>query len=194
MEVIETSCERKRAIFLDRDGVINKYRQDYVKAWDEFVLLPGVLEALGLLADSEFLVIVITNQSAINRGLVSNTIVEDINWRMVNQVKKSGARIDGVYYCPHIPSEGCDCRKPLPGLLLRAAREMHIDLERSYCVGDKMTDVAAGKAAGCRSILVLAGEGDKQDEGTLNAFVIARDLRHAVDIILNDADSVLATI
>ena len=189
MGAIETSCERKRAVFLDRDGVINENRQDYVKTWDEFVFLPEALVSLSLLAHSEFLVVVVSNQSAIHRGLVSSAVVEEINRRMLDQVEKIGARIDGVYYCPHMPDEACHCRKPLPGLLLKAAEEMQIDLDRSYCVGDKLTDVAAGKAVGCRNILVLTGEGGKQNVDALNGYVIAKNLRHAVELILNDIDS-----
>ena len=187
MRASESSFKIKRAVFLDRDGVINENRQDYVKTWDEFIFMPRALESLGLLAYSEFFVVVVSNQSAIHRGLVSSAMVEEINCRMVNQVKKTGARIDGVYYCPHIPSEACHCRKPLPGLFLRAAEDMQIDLERSYCVGDKLTDVAAGKAAGCRNILVLTGEGGKQNVDMLNGYVVAKDLWNAVDFILHDA-------
>jgi D-glycero-D-manno-heptose 1,7-bisphosphate phosphatase len=188
VNAIETNRARtrRRAVFLDRDGVINENRQDYVKTWDEFVFLPGALDSLRLLAHSEFLVVIISNQSAIHRGLVSTAVVEEIHRRMLSEVEKIGARIDGVYYCPHAPSEVCDCRKPLPGLLLKAAEEMQIDLEQSYCVGDKLTDLAAGRAAGCRGILVLTGEGSKQNVDMLNGYAVSRDLSHAVNFILSD--------
>ncbi len=182
----ETDGEKRRAIFLDRDGVINENRQDYVKTWDEFVFLPGIFEPLGLLAQSPYLIVVITNQSAINRGLVTDEVVNEINRKMVSQVEKAGGRIDGVYYCPHIPGETCLCRKPQPGLLLRAAEELHIDLDQSYCVGDKLADIAAGKAVGCRSILVLTGEGSKQDLDAIDDCVVVRDLQCAVELIMKN--------
>lgn len=186
MGITEIGKKGKRAVFLDRDGVINENRKDYVKTWDEFVFLPGSLEALKALACADFLLVVVTNQSAIHRGLVSRDTVEEINSRMVKQSEDYGARIDGVYYCPHAPNENCNCRKPLPGLFLRAAEEMQINLERSYCVGDKITDINAGKAAGCRNILVLTGEGQDQILDATDDYIVARDLQHAVKIILND--------
>ncbi|HEX7555525.1 MAG TPA: D-glycero-beta-D-manno-heptose 1,7-bisphosphate 7-phosphatase [Leptolinea sp.] len=191
---VESGYERRRAVFLDRDGVINENRHDYVKTWEEFVFLPGIMEPLGLLAHSDFLVIIVSNQSAIHRGLVSSAMVDEINHRMVNQVIKAGARIDGVYFCPHMPGEACDCRKPQPGLLLRAAEEMQIDLEQSYCVGDKLVDVAAGRAAGCRSMLVLTGEGSKQDLTAIKDLVVVRDLQEAVELILHDRFDALKNI
>ena len=150
------------AVFLDRDGVINENRSDHVKAWEEFVFLPGVLDALRLLARHDRPIIVVTNQAVINRGLVRRETVEQVHRRMCDEIAQGGGRIDAIYYCPHRPEEGCDCRKPRPGLLLQAAREMSLDLPGSYFIGDALSDVEAALAAGCRPILVLTGRGQDQ--------------------------------
>ena len=150
------------AVFLDRDGVINENRSDYVKSWQEFVFLPNVFEPLRYLAQSSYIVVVVTNQSAIGRGLVSAAIVEEIHCRMQTEIQHNGGRIDAIYYCPHHPNEGCSCRKPKPGLLLRAAQDLNIDLERSYFVGDAVSDVEAAMNAGCRPVFVLTGRGKEQ--------------------------------
>src|SRR5512146_1859854 len=119
---------KRRAIFLDRDGVINHNRPDHVKSWDEFVFLPRALDALKHLAAMDFVTIVVSNQAAINRRLMGDDVVRDIHSRMSAAIQNAGGRIDGVYYCPHKPEEHCDCRKPMPGMYLRAARENGIDL------------------------------------------------------------------
>lgn len=186
MKPQEIKKERRIAVFLDRDGVINENRQDYVKTWEELVFLPGSMEALRRLSESAFLVVIISNQSAINRGLVSKEMVDEINRKMIVHVEKEGARIDGIYYCPHIPEENCLCRKPQPGLLFQAAQELEIDLSGSYLVGDKLVDVTAGNAAGCRSVLVLTGEGNKQKLDSMKGFLVVKDLLAAVELILHD--------
>lgn len=171
------------AVFLDRDGVINENRSDYVKTWEEFRFLPGALLALRELAATPLRVLVVTNQSAIGRGLTSAETAAEIDDRMRRLVARVGGRIDGVYRCPHTPSDGCECRKPRPGLLLRAAAEWGVDLGRSYCVGDKLTDLDAGAAVGCRGILVETGEGASQDRVRAGAYAGAPDLGHAVRLI-----------
>ena len=152
----------RAAVFLDRDGVINENRPDYVTTWDEFVFLPGVIEPLRRLAQSDLAIVVITNQSAIGRGLVSLKEAEAINHFMVAEIERFGGRVDGVFMCPHRPDEACDCRKPRPGLLLRAAKELGLDLKRSFLVGDALSDVEAARASGCQPILVLTGRGQEQ--------------------------------
>ncbi len=151
-----------RAVFVDRDGVICRNRDDYVKSWQEFVFLPGALEALTRLARLSLRIVVITNQSAINRGLVSVDVVEDINARMMSAIEAAGGRVDRVLYCPHRPDEHCACRKPRPGMLLAAADALKLDLSHSYLIGDAASDVQAGRAVGCRSYLVLTGRGRRQ--------------------------------
>lgn len=177
-----------RAIFLDRDGVICENRSDHVKSWDEFRFIPGALSALTQLTGTEFAVVVITNQAVINRGLVATAVIEDIHARMMTAVRRVGGRIDRVIVCPHRPDEQCDCRKPRPGMITQAAAEMGIDLRQSYLIGDAITDVQAGLAAGCKCTLVLTGRGLQQtalahQDGTLS-FQRAYDLKYAVDTIL----------
>jgi D-glycero-D-manno-heptose 1,7-bisphosphate phosphatase len=157
----------KNAIFLDRDGVINRDRRDYVKSWEEFEFLPGVLEALRLLAPGPHRIIVVSNQSAIGRGLVSSEAVDEIHDRMVEAVRAGGGRIDAVYYCPHSPEADCPCRKPRPGLLLRAARELDIDLPGSWLIGDDLRDLESAVAAGVRPVLVRTGHGKRLPESEL---------------------------
>jgi D-glycero-D-manno-heptose 1,7-bisphosphate phosphatase len=176
------------AIFIDRDGVICHNRADYVKRWDEFVFLPGALEALARLARSPFVIVIITNQSGINRGKVTLEAVEDIHRRMLRAIEQAGGRVDAIYLCPHRPDEGCTCRKPLPGLLHRAAAELGLDLAQSFLIGDALEDIQAACAAGCQPYLVLTGRGQAhraQAEHALpGRFRVVRDLGEAVEAIL----------
>ncbi len=151
--------KKRRAVFLDRDGVINFNRPDHVKSWDEFQFLPGVLDALGHLAKSEFLIIVATNQAAIHREMVDESTVRDIHARMTTEIERAGGCLHAVYYCPHLPEENCECRKPKPGMYLRAAWKFNLDLTRSYVVGDARADVEAAHAIGAQPVLVLSGRG-----------------------------------
>ncbi|MCL4507635.1 MAG: D-glycero-beta-D-manno-heptose 1,7-bisphosphate 7-phosphatase [Chloroflexi bacterium] len=150
------------AIFLDRDGVINRNRADYVKCWEEFEFLPGALQALQRLSWLGWPIVVVSNQSAIGRGIVSRDTVDDIHRRMRLAVEEVGGRIDVVLYCPHRPDENCECRKPNPGLLTHAAQMLNINLERSFMIGDALSDVDAARSAGCRPILVKTGRGLEQ--------------------------------
>jgi D-glycero-D-manno-heptose 1,7-bisphosphate phosphatase len=177
------------AVFLDRDGVINENRRDYVRSWTEFSFLPHVFPALRRLAASPFAVVVVSNQSAIGRGLVEQTTVEEIHRRMARQIEAQGGRLDGVFYCPHRPEDGCDCRKPRPGLLLAAAAALQLDLERSFLVGDAKSDILAALNAGCQPLLVRTGLGEEQlarfSPHLLARCRIAADLGQAVDWILD---------
>ncbi len=155
----QVNGKKRRAVFLDRDGVINVNRPDHVKSWDEFRFLPGALEALAQLAKSEFMVIVATNQAAIHREMVDEATVRDIHDRMLAEVERAGGRIHAVYYCPHLPEENCECRKPKSGMYLRAEWKFNLDLTRSYVVGDAHADVQAASAIGAQPILVLSGRG-----------------------------------
>ena len=178
----------RRAVFIDRDGVICRNRDDYVKSWDEFIFLPGALEALARLARLDLYIVVVTNQSAINRGIVSAEVVEDINVRMVRAIEAAGGRVDRVMYCPHRPDEHCDCRKPQPGMLLTAANDLGVDLSQSYLVGDAETDIQAGRAVRCHRYLVLTGRGRRHlirclIHGKLD-FAVKSNLGAAVNVIL----------
>ena len=147
-----------KAVFLDRDGVINEERKDYVKNLDEFIILKGVSKAIKLLKEKNFLVIIITNQSAINRKLLTNNGLNEIHNHLQDVLKNDDTSYDAIYYCPHKPEENCKCRKPKPGLLLRAAEEHSIDMKNSFLIGDSMTDIEAADTAGCKGILLKENE------------------------------------
>lgn len=176
------------AVFLDRDGVINEERSDYVKSWGEFHFLPGALEAMAALTGAGFRLFVITNQSAIHRGLVSWGQVRDIHRRMREEIERAGGAVEAILVCPHRTDEGCECRKPRPGLLERAAREHSLDLEQCYVIGDKLSDIAAGQAVGCRCALVQTGLGDPHEAGdeanVSGAYRFCRDVKEAAEWIL----------
>jgi len=143
-----------RAIFLDRDGVINLDRPDYVKSVSELKIIDGVFDAIKKLNDANFMVIIISNQSAINRGKTTRKNVEEINELILRKCKENSCKIDAIYFCPHRPDENCDCRKPKPGLILKAISEHKIDLNSSWLIGDKETDILAGRATGCKTIRI----------------------------------------
>jgi D-glycero-D-manno-heptose 1,7-bisphosphate phosphatase len=157
-------CEEQAmpTVFLDRDGVINENRDDYVKSWDEFRFLPGSLEALGLFTRAGFRIFIVTNQACVNRGLASPAAIEEIHRNLVSAAARDGGRIEAIHHCPHRPEEHCRCRKPEPGMLVELARTHRVDLQRAYMVGDAATDVAAGQRAGCRTVLVRTGRGASQ--------------------------------
>jgi len=188
MAVTGDMAQASVAVFLDRDGVINEERSDYVKSWGEFHFLPGALEAMSELTGAGCRLFVITNQSAIHRGLVSWGQVQDIHRRMREEIERAGGAVEAVLVCPHRPDEGCECRKPRPGLLERAAREYALDLNRCYLIGDKLSDIAAGQAVGCRCALVQTGLADPHQAGdganVSGAYRLCRDAREAAEWIL----------
>lgn len=148
-----------RALFLDRDGVINENRQDYVRRPEDFCFLNGTLDALAALNTSSFAVVVVTNQSVVGRGYMTARGLQDVHTLMLDHVRAAGGRIDAIYVCPHHPADRCGCRKPGTDLLRRAATDLGLDLAASYFVGDAASDVQAARAVGCRPILVLTGRG-----------------------------------
>ena len=149
-----------RAAFLDRDGVINRKAREgeYVTRWEEMEILPGVAEAIRLLGQAGFRVIVVSNQRCVAKGLITAHEVESLHRRMREALARGGARIDAVYYCPHDIEPPCRCRKPQPGMLLDAARDHDIELGASWMIGDSRADVEAGKQAGSRTALIAADE------------------------------------
>lgn len=164
------------AAFLDRDGVLNKRppEHDYVRSSDGFSLLPGAAGALRRLADAGYTLVVVSNQRGVARGLVT--------WETLSEIEEIVRREAQVhvafYYCPHELSDACDCRKPAPGMLLRAARELGLDLSRSVMIGDAESDVDAGDAAGARTILIAS-------PGTVSsAGAVVADLAAAADTVL----------
>ena len=143
-----------KTVFVDRDGVINQERSDYVKSISELEIYPNVAKNIKSLKDAGFLVIVITNQSAVNRGIITHEIVSQIHDSIQDHLKKYGTFLDGFYYCPHIPSENCNCRKPKPGLFQQAILELNIDLNSSWMIGDSDSDIEAADSIGCKAIKI----------------------------------------
>lgn len=159
------AAERQPALFLDRDGVIIENRDHYVLSWTDVEFLPGALEALASLRDAPLRIVIVTNQSPIGRGLVDRATIEDINARVIAAIETAGGRIDAAYICPHAPADGCDCRKPQPGMLRQAAADLNIDLSQSVMVGDALTDIGAGQSAGvAEAVLVRTGRGARQEQ------------------------------
>ncbi len=170
---------RQRAIFLDRDGTINR-EVGFLRNIGDFELLPGAAAAVARINAGGYLAIVATNQPVIARGEVTFSGLREIHNKMETLLGKEGAYLDGIYFCPHHPHRGyegeipalkidCPCRKPKPGMLLRAAEDFNIDLERSWMVGDREKDILAGKAAGCRTALI--GEGDFGQDMTVRSLL-----------------------
>ena len=179
----------KNVVFLDRDGVINRDSPDYIKSWSEFEFLPGSLEALKQLTQNRFPVIIITNQSVIHRKMVSKEDLDGIHNMMKKVVQSNGGEIKDIFYCPHVPEDGCDCRKPNPGLIYRAKKRYQIDLETSIMVGDSAKDIECARNAGCGSaILVKTGNGVMAEkilkEKMIYPDVIVQNLLEAVNWIV----------
>jgi len=171
-----------RAAFLDRDGTLNRKPPDdqYVTRWEQLQFLPGVAEAIASLNRAGFLVIVVSNQRCVAKGLVSAADLERIHRQMCSELATKGARIDRVYYCPHEEYPGCSCRKPAPGMLFAAGRAHKIDLAASWMIGDSEVDMQAGRSAGCRTARVLANGGS----GTQHTDITGSSLLDVVEKLL----------
>jgi D,D-heptose 1,7-bisphosphate phosphatase len=159
----------RAAVFLDRDGTLIE-ETGYLNRLDRLVFFPYTVDAVRLLNRAGFAAVVVTNQAGIARGIVPEAFVEEAHRHIRARLEAGGARIDGFYYCPHYPDgvveryrKTCDCRKPQPGLLLRAAEDLQIDLTRSFVVGDRWHDLAAGQAVGARGVLVRTGYGAESE-------------------------------
>jgi len=177
----------KKAAFLDRDGVINRKAPEgqYVTRWEDMDFLPGACEAIRLLNEAGYFVVVVSNQRCVAKGLIMASDLESMHARMRRYFEAIGAKIDAIYYCPHETQPPCACRKPQPGMLLSAARDHLLDLPASWMIGDSAQDVEAGRRAGCRTIR-LTSEGSSDDEG---ADVVASSLLSATRKILEESDS-----
>jgi D-glycero-D-manno-heptose 1,7-bisphosphate phosphatase len=175
----------RRAVFLDRDGTINR-EKDYLHRIDEFEFIPGSPEAVRLLNQAGFLVVVVSNQSGVGRGYYTEEDVEQLHRHIAAQLAAGSARVDAWFYCPHHPQGkgsyalACRCRKPLPGMLHEAAARYAIDLTASVMIGDKLVDLEAGIAAGCRPILVRTGYGAEQEADLPSGVAVYDDLLSAV--------------
>lgn len=182
-----------RAVFLDRDGTLNR-EVDYLSDPNDFELLPGAGEALRLLQDAGFALVVVTNQSGIARGILDEKTLSAIHSRLKDDLDPFGVRLDWIGYCPHHPTVGegyfradCTCRKPAPGMLLEAAARIHIDLDRSWCIGDSLRDLDAAAAVGARGILVRTGKGADQERAAAEAgrpLVVVDGMTEAAAVIL----------
>jgi len=150
------------AVFLDRDGVIIENRPDYVKSVAEVEFIPGALAALAQLAARPWRIVLVTNQSAVGRGLLTLDTLTTIHTHMLHHLRAAGGRMDGIYFCPHHPQVACACRKPAPGMLLQAAAELGIALTESVLIGDNAPDIGAARAVGVKPALVLTGLGPTQ--------------------------------
>ena len=177
------------AIFIDRDGVIIENKTDYVRNWSQVNIFPEAIHALSNKDLEKYKIVIVTNQSAVGRGIISLETADEINDRLVRIIRDMGCRIDGVYLCPHGPEDGCDCRKPKPGLLMRAAKELSLDLKRSWMIGDAWSDVQAGQAAGVRmKVMVKTGRGADQlllsQPNDVTEFLVCDNLPQAIEIII----------
>jgi D-glycero-D-manno-heptose 1,7-bisphosphate phosphatase len=179
------------AVFLDRDGVLIENRSDYIRNWSQVSIFPDTSEALASLRNAGYKIVVVTNQSAVGRGLITMETAEEINRKLVEHLRREGGHVDAVYMCPHQPEDACPCRKPKPGLLLQAAEELSLDLHRSWLVGDAWSDLLAGRAANIhRSILLKTGRGNGQLLQTrpddLNSFRVADNITAAAEAITSE--------
>jgi histidinol-phosphate phosphatase family protein len=165
----------RRAVFLDRDGTLNR-EIGYIGDPADLELLPGVGAALRRLAAAGLDLVVVSNQSAIGRGVLPAEAIAAVNARLVAFLAAEGVALAGFYVCPHAPDAGCDCRKPEPGLILRARDELGLDLAASWLVGDSAKDVAAARASGVRPLLVLTGWGKRDREAALAGGLAADDV------------------
>lgn len=176
----------RRAVFFDRDGTLIK-DVPYLKDPGEVVLIPGAAEAIKRLNTADIKAVIITNQSGVGRGFYSDTDVRDVNNRLGELLRLEGARLDGIYYCPHRPDEACQCRKPSGGLVITAAEELSIDIHGSYVVGDKVSDMELAARVGAKGVLVLTGMGIEERERLLSSPAhIAGDAAEAVAWIMED--------
>lgn len=148
------------AVFVDRDGVVNEQRTGkYVHSWSDFTFLPDAIDAFVALAEAGIATFVVTNQGGVGRGFLSAASLDDIHHRMVSAIREAGGRLDAIIHCPHAPAAGCNCRKPRPGMLIELASRFALRLDRATFIGDNVTDLEAGRDAGCTTILVATGEG-----------------------------------
>ncbi|RME54273.1 D-glycero-beta-D-manno-heptose 1,7-bisphosphate 7-phosphatase [Candidatus Woesearchaeota archaeon] len=172
-----------KAIFLDRDGVINKEVQ-FVARPEEFHLLPNTIEALKLLNKTDYKLIIITNQSGMGYGYYTEENYNAVTDKMLKLFAEEGIRIDDIFYCPHRYEEECNCRKPNTGMLKKAKAKYDIDFSQSWLIGDKTSDIKAGENIGAKTILVLTGAGGKDSRYDIKPDYVAADLLEAAYFIL----------
>lgn len=173
-------------VILDRDGVINQDSDDFIKTVEEFIPIPGSLDAMARLTKAGYKIAVATNQSGIGRGLYSVETLHAMHDKLNKLLAEKGGKIEAIFYCPHSPEDDCLCRKPRPGLMHQIAERFQIDLNGVPIIGDSLRDLQAGQAVGCFPVLVKTGKGlrtIKKAEG-LEGVVIYEDLADAVNALL----------
>jgi histidinol-phosphate phosphatase family protein len=183
-----------KVVFLDRDGVINKYPGDreYVTSWKEFRFLPGVKQALRKLSRAGYKIFVISNQAGVIKGVYSQQALDEITQNMIKELTAFNAGLQAVYYCIHRDEDNCNCRKPKIGMIEQALKEHAIPesaLKQSFFIGDTIRDIETGKNAGCSTILVFCGKEKPRNKTNWKQSpdFTAQDLREAVDIILSSS-------
>lgn len=177
-------------VILDRDGVVNRDSPDFIKTPEEWQPLPGALDAIARLTAAGFRVAVASNQSGVGRGLFDVPCLARIHGKMVDAIGEAGGRLDVVEYCTHAPGDGCDCRKPRPGLLQRIAERLQVDLVGVPCIGDSPRDLHAAAAVGARPILVMTGNGPRTlDAGIDEDVEVYADLAEAVDHLVMEREA-----
>jgi D-glycero-D-manno-heptose 1,7-bisphosphate phosphatase len=183
------------AIFLDRDGVIIENRPQYVRSWTDVEFFPQAIDALQKLKNTAYKVVIVTNQAGVSRGVLPLDTAEEINRRLWAEIERLGGRIDGIFMCPHKPEDGCNCRKPQPGLIRQAAQVLQIDLKSSLLVGDMLTDLLAGQNAGVPRLALVrtglgAGQVDAPPPEGLQGFQVFETLSDALDRLVFDSQGV----
>ena len=182
-----------KAIFLDRDGVINK-EVGYLHEVERLEFIPNSLESIKILVNSSYKIIIVTNQPVIGRGICTEQQYLEFQNHMIKEIENAGGRIDKFYYCPHHPRHGkgdylkeCNCRKPKPGMLLQAKEKFNLDMENSWMIGDSRSDIKVGNVVGCKTILVQTGNAGKGGDTDLDAKPnqVCDNLYAAVELILN---------
>jgi D-glycero-D-manno-heptose 1,7-bisphosphate phosphatase len=189
----------RRAVFIDRDGTISE-EVGYVNHVSRYRVFPFAAEAVRLLNESGWLAVLVTNQAGVARGYFVEDLIQEVHGLLASELARGGARLDAVYYCPHHPTVGeppyrfdCDCRKPRPGLIRRAAEELGVDLARSWMVGDRYSDTQLARNAGVRSAFVLTGYGRGELEHQSQAWahrpdLVAENLLEAAKVIVKSEE------
>ncbi len=187
----KNTAHRRKVVLLDRDGVINIDRDNYILDISQFRFLPNTLEALKLLKESGFEVHIVSNQSPVGRELLTPDELQRITAYMLKEIEKAGGEIKSVNYCPHHPDEDCNCRKPETGLLQKVAGDHSLNLQDAWLIGDSLTDIEAGNRVGCRTILVEGGSHHDEAElkGILKPYLVVHDILAAVSHIIDSEDN-----
>ncbi|AGA92342.1 histidinol-phosphate phosphatase family protein [Thioflavicoccus mobilis 8321] len=178
---------KARLVLIDRDGVINEDSPDYIKGAEEWRPIPGSLEAIARLNRNDHRVCVVSNQSGLARGLFTIDDLNAIHQKLRTALDRIGGEIEGIFFCPHAPDAGCDCRKPAPGLLLAAAQRLHVDLQGVPVIGDSLGDILAARAVGAEPLLVLTGKGAqtlREHPDLIAAEAVFPDLAAAIDHLI----------